>query len=150
MDSSISSTTLKSDGVAKVLTVILFLGLCLSIFSLFLSIILVTVPSFYAVLKEIDMTLLGFILIPFTIVVFLLWMYRLHHDLREIFKEYPITSGGALARLIIPFYNLWGVWNTFSVLDHYLRKEARVSSLDRKSTRLNSSHTDISRMPSSA
>ena len=36
------------------------------------------------------------------------------------------------------------------LLEQLLEKWGKVNLLDRKSTRLNSSHTDISRMPSSA
>ena len=46
-----------------------------------------------------------------------------------------------------------GVTDSFiQTLESHLKKHqaVRISVLDRKSTRLNSSHTDISRMPSSA
>jgi hypothetical protein len=44
----------------------------------------------------------------------MIWLYRLHADLRDIFKEYPITPGGAIARFLIPIYSLWGIANTLS------------------------------------
>ena len=42
------------------------------------------------------------------------------------------------------------IWIKNASLAHAAGGEIKVGVLDRKSTRLNSSHTDISRMPSSA
>jgi len=50
-------------------------------------------------------------------------MYRLHLDLSNIFPGYPLSPGGSLARLNIPLYNIWGIWNTFATIaDHFKRE----------------------------
>ena len=44
----------------------------------------------------------------------------------------------------------WHLFNSIGLTPTFLRDNHRGMAADRKSTRLNSSHTDISRMPSSA
>jgi hypothetical protein len=101
----------------------LWFGLGLAIFSLLLSFIKVTTPSVYPLLESLDnfQTTIGFIARLITIAIFLVWMYCLHSDLNQLLKGYPITPRGALARLVIPFYNLWGIWNTFATLGDRLK-----------------------------
>ena len=41
-------------------------------------------------------------------------------------------------------------WYLFSIIQKLIKEKRNLNRIDRKSTRLNSSHTDISRMPSSA
>ena len=50
------------------------------------------------------------------------------------------------------YINSYGgdLYQAFALIDMMKRSQYPVSTIDRKSTRLNSSHTDISRMPSSA
>jgi hypothetical protein len=47
-----------------------------------------------------------------TIVLFLVWLHRLHAGLRSLFGTYPISPAGAVARFVLPIYNLWGIGNT--------------------------------------
>ena len=82
---------------------------------------------------------------------------HVHNNLAEDFftSTYPVISSGKTTKIIIVstprgmnlYYRMWmdainGKSDYFPVDIHW--------SKDRKSTRLNSSHTDISRMPSSA
>jgi hypothetical protein len=55
-----------------------------------------------------------------TVVITLVWLHRLHASLRTTFSEYPIQPWGAVARFIIPFYSLWGIWNIFATLANRL------------------------------
>jgi hypothetical protein len=43
--------------------------------------------------------------------------------LRTIFNGYPIKPWGAVARFIIPFYSLWGIWNIFATLANRLKSQ---------------------------
>lgn len=56
-------------------------------------------------------------------IVFLVWIYRLHKDLKTIYPQYPISSGSALIRIILPLYNLWGFWNVFRTISDHFEKE---------------------------
>lgn len=49
-------------------------------------------------------------------IIFLVWLYKVHKDLHDLCPPYPISPGGALARVLIPFYNLYGMWNVFSTM----------------------------------
>jgi hypothetical protein len=53
--------------------------------------------------------------------LFLVWLHRVHRDLAEIVLGYPISPGGAVARVSIPLYNLWGNWQVFNTIsDQFL------------------------------
>ena len=69
---------------------------------------------------------------------------RILETLRQVDPEY--IQGGDIAKAF--WINVYNFAAMRLVLLHYPVDSIR--SLDRKSTRLNSSHTDISRMPSSA
>ena len=115
---------LKSYRVGQNLIGFLWFGLGLAIFSLFFSLIK-AYPSIYTSLKIINMfqTIFEGIVILITTVIFLVWMHRLHFDLVNLFSGYPITPGRAIAQLMIPFYNLWGIWNIFATLANRLESE---------------------------
>lgn len=49
-------------------------------------------------------------------VLILVWLHRVHAYLRTTEPDYPITPWGAVARFVIPFYSLWGMWNTLNTL----------------------------------
>jgi hypothetical protein len=63
-----------------------------------------------------------------SIVLFLVWLYRLHVDLKVLFNDYPITPGGAVARFIIPIYSIWGIWNTLSTFAKRFNQEGGESA----------------------
>lgn len=67
-------------------------------------------------------SILWIIVLIVCIIVFLVWMYRLHADLIQWRRDYPIEPGAALARLMIPIYNFWGLWNVFSTLSTNLTR----------------------------
>ncbi|MFC1834515.1 hypothetical protein ACFL2Q_07250 [Thermodesulfobacteriota bacterium] len=50
------------------------------------------------------------------IIFFIIWAYKVAEDMPRFAYEFPITPGGALARILIPFYNLWGIGNLFNTI----------------------------------
>ncbi|NBD27179.1 DUF4328 domain-containing protein [Paenibacillus glycinis] len=59
------------------------------------------------------------------IVVYLIWIYRVHMDLNRLYLQYPRTPGSALACMLIPVYNLYGQPSTFRLIgSHYQRTAA--------------------------
>lgn len=58
-----------------------------------------------------------------SIIVYLIWLYKFHHDVRKIDTNYSIGRGGALARFLIPVYSLWGIWNIHSEFSEKLKRE---------------------------
>ncbi|THF81614.1 hypothetical protein [Cohnella fermenti] len=63
------------------------------------------------------------------LVLFLIWIYRVHMDLNRLFLAYPRTPGGSLAAMMIPFYNFYGIPSTFRIIGSITQddsEEARV------------------------
>ncbi|NEU82800.1 DUF4328 domain-containing protein [Nostoc sp. UIC 10630] len=108
--------SLKSAGIARLLVRLLWVLLGFGVASTVLSLLQVIAKPLYGLLASLD-ALLSIVTLLFSlisIIVFMIWLYRLHADLKDIFKEYPITPGGAIARFLIPIYSLWGIANTLS------------------------------------
>ncbi|MEH2378256.1 MAG: hypothetical protein V7K27_05025 [Nostoc sp.] len=111
-----AASSLKSAGVGRLLVRLLWVLLGFGIASTLLSLLQVIAQPLYQLLASLD-TLISIVTSLFNLtllIVFLIWLYRLHADLRNLFKEYPITPGGAIARFLIPIYSLWGIANTLS------------------------------------
>lgn len=122
--------TFKSKGVGQKLITILWIELALLGLSLILSLLEVTVPSIYYGNFELIDGLIVLLMLPIVLIgaiLFLVWMYRLHYDLSNAFLDYPISPFGSLARLIIPIYNIWGIWNTFATIADYFKKETAMT-----------------------
>ncbi|MEH2282758.1 MAG: DUF4328 domain-containing protein [Nostoc sp.] len=111
-----AASSLKSAGVGRLLVRMLWVLLGFGIASTLLSLLQVIAKPLYQLLASLD-ALISIVSLLFSLtsmIVFLIWLYRLHADLRNMFKEYPITPGGAIARFLIPIYSLWGIANTLS------------------------------------
>ena len=122
--------TLKSKEVGQKLINLLWIGLALSGLSLILSLLEVSVPSIYYDNFELIHGLIVLLMLPIVLIgaiLFLIWMYRLHFDLSNAFLDYPISPFGSLARLIIPIYNIWGIWDTFATIANYFKKETAMT-----------------------
>lgn len=118
--------TLKSKGVGQKLITILWIALALLGLSLILSLLEVSVPSIYYDNFELINGLIVLLMLPIALIgaiLFLIWIYHLHFDLSNAFPDYPISPFGSLARLIIPIYNIWGIWDTFATIADYFKKE---------------------------
>ncbi|MBD3882795.1 hypothetical protein IFO70_13565 [Phormidium tenue FACHB-886] len=48
----------------------------------------------------------GVILNLVVIIMALVWLHKIHQDLQSLYGTCPITPGGAVARFMIPLYNL--------------------------------------------
>ena len=118
--------TLKSKEVGQKLINLLWIELALLGLSFIFSLCRVSIASiYYTHLEVIDgFVALFFVLITLiTIILFFIWLYRLHFDLLILFPDYPISPKRALAYLIIPIYNLWGIWHTFATIADYFKDE---------------------------
>ncbi|MEH1938780.1 MAG: DUF4328 domain-containing protein [Nostoc sp.] len=111
-----ATSSLKSAGVGRLLVRLLWVVLGFGIVSTLLSLLEVIAKPVYRLLASLDglVSIVSFFINLISIVVFMIWLYRLHADLRNLFKEYPITPGGAIARFLIPIYSFWGIANTLS------------------------------------
>lgn len=67
-----------------------------------------------------------------TSVVYLFWIYKVHEDLKNLDAYYPITPLGAIARILIPVYNLYGLWNVFSTMSTHFKEHDKTFNLGKK------------------
>lgn len=65
-------------------------------------------------------------------VFYCIWLYKFHTDLKTIYPGYQISGGGALARFLIPIYNVWGFWNIHSTYADKLKSTAGYYDLGTK------------------
>jgi len=125
MKNSDAATPLKSHGVSRLLMQFAWANVLLNIVSLILSLLKVIAPTIEAPLQGLQQIFV-IVSIPVALillVLFLVWLYRLHVDLKVLFNDYPITPGGALARFIIPIYSIWGIWNALSTFANRFNQE---------------------------
>lgn len=69
-------------------------------------------------------TVLSTVLYYVIVVVYLVWIYRVHMDLRALFPGYPRSPGQSLACMMIPFYSFYGVPSTFHLIGRQFRAKS--------------------------
>lgn len=116
----------KSERTGKFLFLLLLVGLIGSSLSFVCSTIHAWNEDYYFdYIEWIDVSLslftLGIALL--SVIFFLIWIFRVHRDFRDITTDYPITPGGALRRIMIPLYNIVGMWSVYSSMARYLVKQ---------------------------
>lgn len=136
MNATNSAHTLKSIGIGKIFLKLLWLRLGLSIASTVFSLvrgqaepfdISIAVLIYKLLLNILEITVLT------SVVLFFIWLYRIHVDLKYLFDSYPVTPGGAIAKFLIPIYNIWGVANVLSTFANKFKLEgADLNSLGKK------------------
>jgi hypothetical protein len=115
-------------------------------FSLYAGLDLANVNQPFASLLAVVVNIANFLFTPLgpwslwvtliTTLLFLLWIYRLHHNMRELFHLYPISPWGAVLRFVLPLYNLWGIGNTFFTLARHLETRSHQITSSRTIRRL--------------
>ncbi|PHJ61423.1 hypothetical protein VF14_30620 [Nostoc linckia z18] len=127
--------SLKSAGVGRLLVRLLSVVLGVGLVSTLFSLLQVIAQPLYQLLAFLDglISIISLILGVTSVIVFLIWLHRLHADLKNLFQEYPISPGGAIARFLIPIYSLWGIANTLSTFaDRFKDEGGDLTSLSEK------------------
>lgn len=57
-----------------------------------------------------------------SIIFYLIWIAIVHGDLRKLDPYYPIKPVGALLRILVPIYNIYGLWNIYSTMSNYFNQ----------------------------
>ncbi|NJR15158.1 MAG: hypothetical protein HC785_05260 [Calothrix sp. CSU_2_0] len=111
-----STPNLRSLGIGKVLTQLLQIRLGIAIASAFFSLIELIAKPLYQIVAPIDelLSLVSIFIALGSVIIFCVWLYRIHLDFKNLFGDYAITPGGSIARFLIPFYNIWGIANIFN------------------------------------
>ncbi|MBD0346791.1 MAG: hypothetical protein ICV63_18595 [Coleofasciculus sp. Co-bin14] len=131
MRRSKSTVSLKSAGVGRVLLWLLRFALVFDGLSTILTLIKISLPVAPPIITALQHLLkVPLIAVPLVCVylaillLLLVWIYRLHKDLRQCYGSYPIDARGALERCIFPGFNIWGIWNTLMTIARYFKAEA--------------------------
>jgi hypothetical protein len=120
-----SALPLKSKGVSKFLMSLLWLRLGTNIISTIFALLEIIAKSIYELLAAIDgiLAIASLFIILASVIILLVWLHRIHADLRDIFPEYKITPSGAVCRFLIPIYSLWGMNNALSTFANQFQEE---------------------------
>ncbi|MBP3966067.1 DUF4328 domain-containing protein [Paenibacillus lignilyticus] len=60
-------------------------------------------------------------------IVYLIWIYRVHMDLNRLYLQFPRTPGSAIACMIIPFYNFYGIPSIYQQIGSHYQRSAALS-----------------------
>ncbi|HEY9602084.1 MAG TPA: hypothetical protein V6C85_10775 [Allocoleopsis sp.] len=128
---NLSTVPLKSAGIAKVLLWLLRIHLTWIRLSTILTLIAIALPAtprivttLQHLLRVLSMVGLLLFLVLAILLLSMVWIYRLHKDLRQCYSSYPIDAWDALNNFILPGYNVWGIWNTLMTTARYFKAEA--------------------------
>jgi len=131
MRRSKSTVSLKSAGVGRGLLWLLRIALAFDGLSTILTLIKISLPATPPIITALQHLLkVPLIAVPLACVslaillLLLVWIYRLHKDLRQCYGSYPIDAGDALINFILPGYNIWGIWKTLMTIARYFKAEA--------------------------
>jgi hypothetical protein len=119
---------LKSEMMSNILKILLWPLVALTVTELLSTIIFTIDVTFYmnhVYSFNSFVNLLSFALYYIIIVVYLIWIYRVHMDLKQLFIYYPRSPGSALACMIVPFYSFYGVPSTYRIIGGHFLHQAK-------------------------
>jgi hypothetical protein len=132
MKRSKSTVLLKSARVGRVLLWLLRFAFVFDGLSTILTLIKISLPATPQIITSLQqLSSVQWIAIPLIcvslaiLVLSLVWIYRLHKDLRQCYGSYPIDARGALERCILPGFNIWGIWNMLMTIARHFKAERR-------------------------
>jgi hypothetical protein len=117
---------LKSEMVSNILKIMLWALVTLTTLTLLANCIYAIDASFYmdsiySINTFIDSV--SSILYLIIMVIYLIWIYRVHMDLKVSFPAYPRSPGAALACSMIPFYSFYGLPSTYRMIGQHFQHE---------------------------
>jgi hypothetical protein len=110
-----------SQQIGRVLQLLLGIGLALFALVAGFTAVYAGAYDFYlSYLSTIDTAIstFGTILYYICVVLFLIWIVKVHAALRQQFMDYPIHATGAIVRML-PLIQIWGIGSTFSTISGY-------------------------------
>jgi hypothetical protein len=117
---------LKSELMSSVLKILLGVLITLSVMDLIGTIVYSNNVNFYL---DYIYSINNFILLIKTVlyyvivVIYLIWIYRVHMDLNNLFVNYSRSPGMSLVCMMVPFFNFYGLPSTYLRIGKYYRQE---------------------------
>ncbi|MEN2766972.1 hypothetical protein [Ornithinibacillus xuwenensis] len=130
--------TLTNKALGKVLKAFLLVAVVLS------GLLLIT-TTFYVYAYDVFLEMMAFdqaltvlyqIVWFISLILYFIWIFQVHADIQKITPYYDIKPGGALLRIFIPFYNLYGLWNIYSTMGNYFICYSKLEKLGKQLLRL--------------
>ena len=115
---------LKSKTISFILTLFLAVSLGLSLVSGIMTLIYIGAEDFYYdYLSNLDnyFSTADLFIYYFIIILYLIWLFQIHRDLKRCFSFYPISPWGALFRMM-PIVSIWGIGDTFITLGKFIKR----------------------------
>lgn len=107
---------LYSEVLSNVFKILLTILVSLSAINLLSTVVYsVNETAYFDYAYELDsfVSLFGTVLFYIVLVVYLVWIYRIHMDLQSLFPFYSRSPGMALACNMIPIFNIYGIPSVF-------------------------------------
>ncbi|REE56281.1 hypothetical protein A8990_16618 [Paenibacillus taihuensis] len=126
---------LRSEVLSNVMRIMLAILVAVAVLDLIGSLIYAFSESFYldSVHSLFSMISIIKVVLYYTMcIVYLVWIFKVHVDLNQLILKYPRTPGGALAAMLIPFYNFYGLPSTFSRMGAQLEERSYTAAIGRK------------------
>lgn len=122
---------LKSETTANVIKIFLWASIVLTTIGFVTTLIYTINYDFYLQIEFIDVfsSFLFAVVYIMLGIIYLIWLFKIHKDLKTLNPSYPITPWGAIARVLIPFYNLVGLWTVYSTMHRHFQKYENTKSL---------------------
>jgi hypothetical protein len=117
---------LKSEMMSNILKIMLWALVTLTTLTLIANFIYVIDSSFYmdsiySINSFIDSV--SAILYIIIMLIYLIWIYRVHMDLKVSFPTYPRSPGAALACSMIPLFSFYGLPSTYRMIGQHFQHE---------------------------
>lgn len=111
-----------SKSIGKILSIFLWIAIIFGSITLINTYLFTFHPNTYeSIITFHSFTSLSFVGINIILIfIYLFWIYKIHVDFNQLSIQYPISPSGALFRIIIPIYNIWGIWNVYSTMAKHL------------------------------
>ncbi len=127
-----------SQQIGRVLQLLLGIGLALFVLVAGFTVVYAGSYDFYLrYLSTFDTAIstFGMILYYICVVLFLIWIVKVHAALRQQFMDYPIRTAGAIVRML-PLIQIWGIGSTFSTISGYFYARQEIHPEARRIQRL--------------
>jgi hypothetical protein len=108
---------LRSKKTGGVLETLLWASIVVSAITFIMTALYVWNYELYFSLEMIDTFSSLFFMFTYILtgITYIIWIFKVHKDLQQLDPNYPVSPGGAMLRIWVPFYSLfYGLWNIYS------------------------------------
>jgi hypothetical protein len=123
---------LRSKKTGGVLETLLWASIVVSAITFIMTALYVWNYELYFSLEMIDMFSSLFFMFTYILtgITYIIWIFKVHKDLQQLDPNYPVSPGGAMLRIWVPFYSLfYGLWNIYSSMYRFFMEYKETKTL---------------------